>query len=312
MNTRSPYELEVGVDVAKNTLQVQINDLNLEFKNDIKGIASLVKKALAVSKSCRFTCESTGGYEDGLISYLLEKNLPISQVNATFIKNFIKSYGKLAKTDQIDAKFISLYSQERNPDTLDETWLRVKDRRELQHFIDHLVGMNKQHKCNMDKFSDERIRTKLQEMIQLNKQTIKEHRKIMEELIVADRQLKKIKDVLESVTGVGSVTSMVIINTIPELGTLNRREIAALVGVAPMHQDSGKYQGMRKICAGRARPRTALYLATIVGIRHNEVIRSYYKGLRFRGKKARVAIIAAVRKLLTHLNSLVKKEIYGI
>lgn len=312
MKTNKEPELKVGVDVSKDSLHAYIDGATHEFKNDKTGIQKLIKKALKINKSCHFVCESTGGYEDLLIGSLLEKNIPVSQVNPTFIKSFIKSFGKHAKTDKIDCFYITKFAQERTLATLDKQWIKVKERREIQQFIDQLIKVKTQYAGNLDKFDDKSLKADLKKQMATNDKLIIKYRKKLKDLITEDEVLAKTKKVLESVCGIGEVTSMALINTLPELGQVNRQEIATLVGIAPMHRESGKYQGQRKIYGGRARPRTALYLATVSAIRHNPEIRTFHERLKSKGKKGKVAHVAASRKLLVYINSLLKKEIYGI
>jgi len=305
-------KLTVGVDVSKYKLHAWISGQLHEFKNDKPGISELIKTLKKVASSFEVCCESTGGYEDLLISQLLLKNITIYQVNPAHIKSFIKSFGKRAKTDRIDAEYITKYTEQRDLLPLDKNWLQIKERREIQQYIDRLLRLNTQHKCTLDKIENKSILGDVKKQIKANDKMIIKYRKKLKEMIMSDDELKAKKDLLESVAGVGEVTSMALINTLPELGTINRQQIAALVGVAPMHQESGLYKGYRKIEAGRERPRTALYMATISAIRHNEVIKSFYEKLRKNGKKVRVAIIACERKLLVYLNSLIKESFCGI
>lgn len=312
MNQIHTYELEVGVDIAKATFRAQIGTKQSDYKNAKSGFSSLLKDIRKCSSSFRITCESTGGYEDQLISFCLENQIPVSQCNPVHIKHFIRSHGRYAKTDTIDAGYITKYAEERTPETLEEGWLKTKERRELQLRIDFLVKENGSRKSTLDKYSNKAILAEIKRDIKVNVTKIKKHRKELKKLIDDDQQLARIRKVLETVIGVGEVTSMTLINTLPELGKVNRKEIASLVGVAPNHHDSGNMKGYRKIYGGRERPRTALYVAALVAATHNPHLKVFYQSLKNEGKKTRVALIAVARKLLVHLNSLLKKEIYGI
>ena len=312
MNTNKKTKLMVGVDVSKKFLHAYINESVQEFTNDKKGIAKLISTAKKSHKHCHFVCESTGGYEDLFISLLLNKNIPVAQVNPMLIKNYIKSFGKHAKTDAIDCLFITKYAEDRTLKYLDKQWIKIKERREIQQFIDQMVKMNTQLTGNLDKYENKSLLASLKRKIVANEKLIKKYRQQLKELIEADEILSQKKQLMETVKGVGEVTSMALINTLPELGTLNRQEVATLVGLAPMHRESGTYKGKRKIHGGRARPRLALYLATVSAVRYNPEIKAFYQRLKGRGKPSMVAMIAASRKLLIHLNSIVKKEIYGI
>lgn len=306
------YQLEVGVDVAKNSLRVAVGDTQMEVKNSKGEILKMLNKLKKQSSFLRVTCESTGGYEDLLISLCLEKNVAVSQCNPVHIKHFIRSHGKYAKTDAIDAHYIAKYATERSPQTLDKRWLTVKQRREIQQRIDFLTKENARRKASLDRYSDRSIIAEIKREISSVKKKIEKYRLELQKLIKLDPVLEKTRSLLESVVGVGAVTSTTLINTLPELGTVNRQEIARLTGLAPLHFESGNYKGVRKIYGGRARPRTALYMAAVVALRHNPELKSFGARLRDAGKAGRAIVIAVARKLLIHLNSLVKKEIYGI
>ena len=306
------YQLEVGIDVAKSSLRVAVGDTQMEVKNSKGEILKMLNKLKKQSPFVRVTCESTGGYEDLLISLCLEKGVAVSQCNPVHIKHFIRSHGKYAKTDAIDAHYIAKYATERSPQVLDKRWLAVKQRREIQQRIDFLTKENARRKACLDGYSDKSIIAEIKREISSVKKKIEKHRAELQKLIKLDPVLEKTRILLESVVGVGTVTSTTLINTLPELGTVNRQEIARLTGLAPLHFESGNYKGVRKIYGGRARPRTALYMAAVVALRHNPELKSFGARLRDAGKAGRAIVVAVARKLLIHLNSLVKKEIYGI
>lgn len=306
------YEVEVGVDVSKKTLRIDLQGKQKDIKNSRFDIVSWLKSLKKKHPSLRVTCESTGGYENTLIAACLKLSIPVSQVNPVQVKNFIRSFGNKAKTDPIDAHYIARYATERNPSTLDESWLQTHKRAELLLRIDFLTDENTRRKGTLDKYDNTSITADIKREIVATEKKIKRYKKKLQDLINEDEKLKKIQIVLEGVSGVGFVTSSVLINTLPELGLVSRRQIAGLVGVAPLHQDSGTMKGKRKIQGGRSRPRTALYMACISAITHNAVIKATYDALKKEGKPHRVAMIAVSRKLLIHLNSLVKKEIYEI
>lgn len=306
------YEVEVGADVSKKTLRIDIQGKQKDIKNSKSDITSWLKSLKKKHPSLRVTCESTGGYENTLIAACLKLAIPISQVNPVQVKNFIRSFGNKAKTDPIDAHYIARFATERTPSTLDKSWLKTHKRAELLLRIDFLKSENTRRKGTLDKYDNTFITADIKREIVATEKKIERYEKKLQDLINEDEKLKKIQTVLEEVSGVGFVTSSVLINTLPELGQVSRGQVAGLVGIAPLHQDSGTMKGKRKIHGGRSRPRRALYMACISAITHNPVIKAAYESLKAAGKPHNVAMIAVSRKLLIHLNSLVKKEIYEI
>ncbi len=306
------YEVEVGVDVSKKTLRIDIQGKQKDIENSKSKITSWLRSLKKKHPSFRVTCESTGGYENTLIAACLKLSISISQVNPVQVKNFIRSFGSKAKTDPIDARYITRFATERNPSTLDKSWLQTHKRAELLLRIDFLTDENVRRKGTLDKYDSTSITADIKREIVSTEKKIKRYKSKLQDLINEDEKLKKIQTVLEEVSGVGFVTSSVLINTLPELGLVSRGQIAGIVGVAPLHQDSGTMKGKRQIHGGRCRPRRALFMACISAIRHNPVIRAFYQSLKKEGKPHKVAMIAAARKLLIHLNSIVKNEIHGI
>jgi len=304
----SNYTIEVGVDVSKKILAIDIDGKLKNVENTKSRINEWLRTLKKRRGTVRVTCESTGGYEDTLLKACLTLDIPVSQVNPLHIKSFIRSFGNKAKTDPIDAGYIRRYATERNPETLDKSWLKTHERRELQNYIDFLVKENSSRLCKLDKIDDATIKADLREAISATKASIREYQKRLQKLIQEDEELTRKQKILESVPGVGRKTTHALLNTLPELGKCNRKEIAALVGVAPMHNDSGNHKGKRITYGGRARPRTALYMACFVGLTWNPEIKRAYNNLRDRGKSHDVAMVAMIRKMLVHLNSLLKEE----
>lgn len=312
MNKKAIFDLEVGIDVAKNELSARFGKSQVFIKNLKKDILTFLNRIKNSSKNPRVTCESTGGYEDLLISLCLQQGVSVSHCNPVHIKHFIRSHGKHAKTDIIDAKYIAEYAKERNPEVIGNEWFAFKKRREVQQRIDYLVKENSARKSGLDKYSDKKIISEIKREIKATGLKIEKYRQQLAALIERDPSLKKLKEKLENVAGVGPVTSMTLLTTLPELGHANRGEIARLVGLAPLHFESGKYKGERKTFGGRPRPRTALYMAAVVASRHNPALKEFKNRLKEKGKAGRQIIIAIARKLLVHLNSIAKKEIFGI
>jgi transposase len=293
----------VGVDVSKQFLDVSFPDGHLErCGNDQAGIEQLAGRLQGVDL---VVMEATGGYESALATALLAAGLRVAVVNPRQVRDFARATGRLAKTDRIDAVLIAAFGQAIEPQIL----LLADDKaKELQGLLvrrTQLVGMRVQEK------------NRLELMHAGMRRGIKKHIAWLEaEIDKLDIDLTaglrsspawRAKDeLLQSLKGVGPITSGMLLVALPELGHLDRREIAALVGVAPFNRDSGKMRGRRSIYGGRGRIRTLLYMAATSAIRWNPVIRAFYEQLKARGKPHKVAMVACMRKMLTILNAMVR------
>lgn len=307
------YELEVGVDVAKKELCVCIETKIKSFPNTPAGIKALFTVILKINKTARITCEATGSYQDLLVRSCLKKGIPISQCDPSQIKYYIKSFGQRAKTDPIDARYIANFARDRSPQTLDKSWIKQLDMRELKRRLDFLVRQCAQCKTSLDSYQDISIKAEIRRDIKNKKNAILRYELKLEKLVEADPNLKNRREVMTSVKGIGERTSLTLLLELPELGTINRKKIASLGGLAPMHRKSGSVDGLRIVKGGgRTKIRTALYMASVSAIRHNPHIRAFYLGLKKRGKKGKVVVIAIARKLLIYLNGLLAKELSRI
>ena len=302
----SQTERIIGIDVSKALLDVAIlpEDQTWSVENDEQGIGTLVKD-LKRLRPRLVILEATGGLEMAAVSALAAAGLPVVVVNPRHVRDFAKSKGILAKTDRIDAQVLTLFAEAVKPE------VRPLKDEQLQQ-LDALVSRRRQL---VDMLTAEKNRlTQARKSVRKN---IKAHIAWLEQcLSKIDNELNKlIKDtpvwrekdaVLQSAPGVGPVLSASMIARLPELGTLNRKKIAALVGVAPFNRDSGKWRGKRAIWGGRADVRAVLYMATLASIRWNPTISVFYSRLVGAGKEHKVAITACMRKLLTILNAMAK------
>jgi transposase len=298
----------IGIDVSKERLDVAEHACGEHWSvtNDAKGIASLVKR-LKATPPALIVLEATGKLERAVVSALAEEELPVVVVNPRQIRDFAKSIGRLAKTDAIDAAVLARFAAVIRPE---ERPLRDQKTEELAEFVTRRRQL-------LDMIVAEKSR--LQRASRPVGKTIKKHIRWMEkevadldediETSIRDTPTWKQRDELvQSVPGVGAVLSMTLLASLPELGTLNRGQIASLVGVAPMNRDSGHFRGRRCVWGGRAQVRTVLYMATLAAIRFNPVISKFHKHLISAGKKSKVAITACMRKLLVILNAMAKKN----
>ncbi len=297
----------VGIDISKDSLDVAVHasDKQWRFTNDHSGITKLCKMLGKLSPAL-VVFEATGGYEMPLYLGLDEAGLPAAPVNARQIRDFARSTGKLAKTDSLDARVIAHFGCAIQP-----TPRPVPDTQELK-----IVQARRVQLMEMITAETNRLRGTPKAL----KRRIEAHITwLKKELAEIDRQLKETieknpiwreKDnLLQSTPGVGPTLSATLIAQLPELGTLDRRQIAALVGVAPLNRDSGTMHGRRIVWGGRANVRAVLYMATLVASRFNPVIRDFYSRLCSAGKRKKVALTACMRKLLTILNAMLKHHI---
>ena len=305
-NYPSKFELEVGIDVAKEDLQIHAGQLQQSVNNSRRSISALLRKLLKQQPSLRIICESTGGYEDLLIQICLENGVAISQVNPLHVKHFVRSYGTRAKTDAIDARALALFGSQRNPICLEAKWLSLRKLREHQRHLDRLIRQRTALRGELDKYLERSLLSEIRREIRSCERSIEKTRNTIAEMVEADAELLRRREIMESVVGVGRATSHSLLAHLPELGTLDRHRIASLAGLAPHPRDSGKSKGQRHIGGGRRKVRTALYMAAVAATRHNEHLRGYFRQLRERGKCGRVALVAVARKLLIHLNSQLK------
>jgi len=297
-------ETYVGIDISRDTLDIAIqgDDKPRQFMNNQDGIRK-VCDFLSRLKPTLIVFEATGGYEMPLYIALNEANLPAAPVNPRQVRDFAKATGKLAKTDVLDARVIAhfaaaLHPQPRPIPESQEIKEIVARRNQLVQMI--VAEKNRLHSARKG------IKARIQAHIQWLEEELDSTNKELEQSIRDNPEWQKKNDLLQSMPGVGPVLSTTLLADLPELGKLNRRQIAALTGIAPLNRDSGTLRGKRTIWGGRATVRGALYMATLVATRFNPVIRQLYQRLLDSGKLKKVAIVACMRKLLIILNSMVK------
>ena len=298
-----------GIDVSKDHFDVHILPENIAFQtgSSEKDIATLITKLKKTSVNL-IVIEATGGYGTQLAAELQANDLPTAVINPRQTRAFALATGRLAKTDQIDAQALAEFAQKLQPPPRpvgDESTLKIKAvvtrRRQL-------VNMRTAELNRLDRAKNKVIRQSIQAVLNCIEQQIKDTDDQTKEAIKKSSQWTEKAKLLKTVPGVGDVTCRTLLSELPELGQLNRRQIAALVGVAPMNCDSGKFRGHRKIRGGRTPVRNALYMASLVAIRHNPKIKSYYQRLVQSGKKKIVSLVAAMRKLLIILNLMIKNN----
>jgi len=306
---KSNFDRYIGVDVAKATLEIDDSRQAIakSIDNDADAIVQLIVGSIESPKSTLVVCEGTGGYERKLAYAMHAAGVPIVIANPRQVRDFASGNGILEKSDPIDASVLRVFGEDaRNltlatPKSDDQEELGAMARRRKQ-----LLDMINQESNRFEQTVDPVIL----ELIKENLQTLKRQLKTVDEHLakMIERQAKTNPTVrvLQSVPGVGTVTISTLISELPELGKLSRGEIAKLVGVAPLVNQSGRKDGHRSIFGGRGYVRRVLYMATLVATRHNEKIKRFYTRLVAKGKPKMVALVASMRKLLTILNDMVR------
>lgn len=298
----------IGIDISKDKLDVMILPARqyMSIANEQAAIEELIKSFKKLSID-RIVLEATGGLELLASSLLAKAGLPVLVVNPRKVRDFAKASGRLCKTDKIDAEVLAEFAMKMQPEL---RALKDEESQALEALVNRrkqivgMLGMEQNRLRRSNKVLQEGIK---QHIEWLKKQLVKIEKELKES-IHASAAWKQKADLLESTPGVGQVFSSSLIAKVPELGKINRREIASLIGVAPLNRDSGMYRGSRRIWGGRANLRAVLYMATISAIRHNPAIKAFHERLRKAGKKPKVAITACMRKLLVILNTLVKNK----
>ena len=296
----------VGIDVSKAWLDIAVEPSREAWRseNSDQGISKLIHRLMASEPKC-IVVEATGGYEAKLVTRLCEAKLAVARVNPGRVRKFAQGLNWLAKTDKIDARLLAWFGQRANPRLTQlpdeqEKRLGVLVKRRKQ--VLELLVAEQNHMENADPEVIQFIQTSLA-MLQ---RQLDELEQAIHSLIDQTPSLKSRQDLLLSVPGVGKITSATLTSQLPELGSCTRKEIAALVGLAPFSHDSGRMRGKRFIKGGRSSIRSVLYMATLTATRCNPVIKAFYQRLLRAGKVFKVALVACMRRLLIILNAMIR------
>lgn len=298
----------VGIDVSKSTLDLCIEPINeeLHVEYDDKGIAKAVKRLLDLSPAL-IVMEATGGLEVRIASELASKGLPVVVINPRQARDFAKATGELSKTDRVDAAMLAAFARAIRPAVRP---IKDEDTLELDDLLTRrrqLIDMRVQETLRLGTASKVQKKSLVAHIAWLDKRIGDLDKELSQRLRTSDVWRTK-DDLLRGIPGVGPVTSVTMLAKCPELGTLNRREIAKLAGVAPLADDSGKHRGKRFIWGGRADVRAVLYMAALSAMRCNGVIKAFAQRLKKAGKPPKLVIVASMRKLLTIMNTMVKNN----
>jgi len=303
---QEPYALFLGIDVSKRQLDVAEGEQGAYWHepNDAAGIARLVVRVQPL-RPALIVVESTGGLERPVLLALIQAELPVALVNPRRVREFAKSIGQLAKTDKLDAHLLARYAAAVHPPV---TQLSSPDEQHLsallarrKQLLDMLTAEN-----NRRATAPLTVRTGIEKHVEWLKTEIAQVDKEMQDFQAQDEARQKKEAMLCSAKGVGPITARTLIADLPELGRLDRKQIAALVGVAPFNNDSGGWKGKRRVQGGRQSVRRVLYMAAVVASRFNPVIRPFYQSLIQRGKAKKVALVACMRHLLVILNAMIR------
>jgi transposase len=301
-------EVFVGIDVSKGKLDVAVRPSGelMSFSNDEDGISVMIDFIKPFSPIL-IVLEATGGLETASVGMLAAKGLPVVVINPRQVRDFAKATGRLAKTDAIDAHVIAQFGEAVRPEIRplkDEEAKRLSALITRRRQIVEMMTAEKNRLIAATPWT----RKDIQSHIVWLEKCLKKADKNLNDLLRKSPVWREKDDILQSTPGVGPVLSMTLLSHLPELGTLNRKQIAALVGVAPLNRDSGLFRGKRTIWGGRANIRSVLYMSVTCAIRFNPVIKKFYQRLRDAGKLHNVAMTACMRKLLVILNTMIKNR----
>jgi len=298
--------LYVGLDIAKDSLQVNLQNQNFSRPNTRTGQRRLIKQLQACSEPVLVVCEATGGYEQALVAALHEARIAVAVVEPARVRHFAKACALRAKTDRIDAALLAEFGRQTSPQAqtpLDKSTAALRElsrhRAQLQTMLQNTLQQSRHLTLPPLRQQNALLLRQLRgHLLKLQKQ--------IEALLQQDAPLQAKAQALQQVIGVGPKTLVSLLAEMPELGKLNRSQAAALAGVAPHARQSGRWQGKRFIGGGRPLARKALYMAALVASRYNPNLKNRYQHLIARGKAPKVALVALMRHLIIHLNSLLK------
>lgn len=296
----------IGSAVAKAQLDIAVRPRGEQWTapHDEAGLRTLVARLQALRPTL-VVLEATGGREIPLVAALAEAALPVAVVNPRQVRDFARAIGQLAKTDALDAQVLARFAEVVHPTPRPLPDVQVQELSALLTRRRQLVAMLTAERQRLDT-ARPAVRRHIQRHVAWLEQELADLDRTLRDAVQASPLWREREDLLRSAPGIGPTTAFTLVADLPELGRLDRKAIAALVGVAPLTCESGTLRGRRSVWGGRARVRTALYMATLVATCHNPVIRAFYQRLCAAGKPKKVALVACMRKLLTILNAMVR------
>jgi transposase len=302
-------QIFVGIDVAKDRLDIHVRPSGESFTvaRDGEGLAALVDRLKQIAPAL-VVLEATGGFEITVAAAVGSAGLPLAVVNPRQIRDFARATGKLAKTDSLDAAAIAHFAQAVHPEPRPLPDAQAQELGELVARRRQVIEMITSESNRGRQLQSKRLKKRIERHLDALQKELTEIENDLDESIRGTPIWRESENLLKSVPGVGNATARTLLADLPELGTLGRKQIAALVGVAPFNRDSGTWRGQRTVWGGRAGVRAALYMAALVASRRNPVIAAFYRHLRSAGKPAKVALTACMRKLLIILNAILRDK----
>jgi len=309
--TEKPSSVHAGLDIAKASLQLHLQSKSYDLPNTTEGQAQLIKR-LATIPGVHIICEATGGYERAVVAALHAATIPVSVLNPARVRQFARASGELAKTDPIDAARLTAFGQAFTPEptaarTATELKLAALVTRRVQLLELRVAEVQRADTC-----ADLDLRKLFTPWLAQMEKQITKVEALIEALLKTQAPLADQVQRLDDIMGVGRITAVTVLATMPELGQLNRRQAAALAGLCPYNRDSGQWAGKRCISGGRAEVRRALYMAALSASRSNHLLKPFYDRLIAAGKPAKVALTAVMRKLIVLMNHLLKNPNFSL
>jgi len=306
MNLLKGNEINVGIDVGKSQLDIYIRPTGKFFSvaNDAQGVREAIKR-LKAHQPKRIIVEATGRLEHRLVFACAKQGLPIVVANPVHVRRFAQAIGQLAKTDKIDARLIAHFGEAVQPKLTEVNAESVRKISDLLTRRRQLLRMQTMEKNRLG-IMPQVLHASINTILKSFKAAIKKLDELLDRLIVTNEEWATKSSILQSVPGVGKMVAYTLLSDLPELGHLNNKEISALVGVAPMNRESGKYQGQRRIRGGRHQVRTIMFMSMLSAIQHNSTLKAYYDRLKLAGKRSKVAIVACMRKMIVILNTMLR------
>ena len=297
----------VGIDVSKDRLDVHVRPTDETFAvaRDGEGLAALIER-LATLDPDLVVMEATGGFEQTVAAAVVAAELPLAVVNPRQIRDFARATGQLAKTDALDAKAIATFAEKIRPEVRPVPDEQARALGELVARRRQLIEMMIAERNRRRQLTSRRLLKGVDRVLAMLQKELSALESELADGIRGTPAWRERDELLQSVPGIGDVVARTLIADLPELGRLDRKQIAALVGVAPLNRDSGKMRGKRTTWGGRAKVRCALYMAALVASRRNPVLKAFYQRLVSAGKAKKLALTAVMRKLLTILNAMVR------
>jgi transposase len=307
MSPNTSTTIYAGLDIAKLNLQLHLGGRFHDLPNNPSGHRRL-RRLLAPRPGVHVICEATGGYERDVADVLHAAAVPLSILNPARVRHFARAQGQRAKTDRIDASVLTAYGQALQPQPTPARTEQEKQLTELVRRRAQLLEMLVAQRQQAERLTLPDLRRQAQGLLRHLERDLARIGTLLKELCQQNTDLDQRVKKIEAIKGVGSVTALSVLAELPELGTLNRRQAAALAGLAPHPRESGQWQGRRTIGGGRAPVRRALYMAALVAAHHNPHLKSFYQRLRAVGKPAKVALTAVMRKLVVIMNHVLKNS----